>query len=95
MLNYDELPGQYLAGMRRYVEAGSEPGHFLSAVLTNDLAEACARADDEGRIWLFSLVRWCYNELPANAWGSPEKVANWMRVLRLAREAETCQQNNS
>lgn len=76
MLNYQKIPVHYmLSGMQRYVEHGIEPGSFLTAVLCNDLKGAVANADDNNIQELVEWVRFCWNELPANIWGSPEKVA--------------------
>lgn len=78
-LTYDLLPTARLAGaMKRYIENGIPPGHFLTAILSNDLKEACARADDDHRYRLFDIVGWLYNEAPASCWGSPEKFEAWL-----------------
>jgi len=74
---YDELPEGLRGGMRRWIESGIQPGHFLTAVLSNDLREACARADSENRFRLFDIVAWLYNRAPSACWGSPENVAEW------------------
>lgn len=62
----------------RYVAVGCPPGDFLHAVLSNDLKESFARADEYNRDNLFSIVRYLYNEVPGLAWGSPEKVKLWL-----------------
>jgi hypothetical protein len=61
----------------RWASRGIEPGGFLMAVLTNDLKEAMGRADAYNRASLFSIVSFCYNELPSPCWGSPDKVKVW------------------
>lgn len=80
MINYSKVPVDYMVpGLRRYIEAGIEPGGFLYALLCNDLFGAVARADCDNKK---RLVQWCqfiYNELPAGCWGSEENVAAWMR----------------
>lgn len=73
-LNDDDL-----APLVRYVEHGIEPGSFLTAVLENDLAEACARADMHNRRKLYEWVYYIYNECPGECWGSPEKVEAWIK----------------
>ena len=73
MLNYASFPNQYLVdGVQRYLEHGIRPGDFLTAVLCNDLKEACGRADFTNRYLLFDIVNWLYNEAPLGSWGSPE-----------------------
>jgi hypothetical protein len=64
--------------IQRYVEHGLQPGHFLLAVLQNDLYGACARADLVNRHRIFEIVQYLYNEVPSACWGSKEKVAAWL-----------------
>jgi hypothetical protein len=54
----------------RYILDGVIPGGFLQAVLSNDLREACARADDQNLFAIPVIVAWLYNYAPANCWGS-------------------------
>ena len=49
-------------------------GHFLTAVLSNDLTEAVARADDYNLLLIRHIVAWCYHHLPHNIWGSVQEV---------------------
>jgi hypothetical protein len=78
MLDYSKLPGHIQGGVQRYIEKRIEPGSFLSAVICNDLREACAYADDINRHRLFDIVSWFYCEAPGNCWGSPEKFLAWL-----------------
>jgi hypothetical protein len=71
------VPEHIRGGLIRFVDHGILPGGFLQAVLSNDLPEACARADDENRPRLFAIVRWLWNEAPATCWGSPEAMRAW------------------
>lgn len=64
-------------GVRRYIEEGIPPGHFLTAVLCNDLREACGRADHTNRRLLWEYVALLYRSAPAGSWGSPEKFVAW------------------
>lgn len=64
--------------IQRYIEHGIAPGHFLSAVLDNDLREAVGRADDENLANLPAFVGYFYNEAPSQCWGSPEKRRAWL-----------------
>ncbi len=68
---------EILDAIERYVLYGHAVGHFLTAVLENDLKESCGRADPEMQVCLFDLVRLLYNDVPMLAWGSPEKVLAW------------------
>lgn len=79
MLNYETYPNQnMIGGLKRYIENRIPPGSFLLAVLSNDLREACGRADDNNRRLIFETVAWLYNEFPCNAWGSKEAVHDWL-----------------
>lgn len=68
----------------RWASHGYQPGDFLTAVLSNDLFEAAARADMTNRFDLWEICEYIYNELPSACWGSREKVEVW----RLRREAD-------
>jgi len=41
-------------------------GHFLTAIVKNDLEEACGRADSINRFVLPIYIRFLYNYAPAN-----------------------------
>jgi len=77
-ISYSRLPEHMQDGARRYVERGIPPGSFLTAVLENDLLGAFKRADDENAACMRDWASWLYNECPAGAQGSPEKVAAWI-----------------
>lgn len=76
------IPGRMVDGLVRYIEDGIIPGGFLQAVITNDLKEACARADDENRYLLWDYVNVLYNHAPSQCWGSSEKMMLWARSRR-------------
>lgn len=78
MLNYDTFPTEHMRGaVKRWIENGIPPGSFLSAVIRNDLKDACGRADDENRRALWQIVAWFYNEAPVGSWGSPDALKSW------------------
>lgn len=66
------------AALWRYVTEHMPVGHFLTAVLSNDLHEAVAHADDENLPALPALVRWIYWEAPGTCWGNHRTVMNWI-----------------
>lgn len=72
------VPEHLADGLRDYIVDRIETGGFLRAVLENDLREACARADEVSRAFLFDIVSFLYNEAPSTCWGSPERVAAWL-----------------
>ncbi|MBB6228318.1 flagellar motor switch protein FliG [Polymorphobacter multimanifer] len=45
--NMSTIPERLRGGLVRYIVKGIPTGHFLQAVISNDLREACARADEQ------------------------------------------------
>jgi len=76
--NGQAIPERMHGAIQRYIEQRINPGDFLTAVLCNDLKEACARADDENITMLPVYVAFFYNEVPAKCRGSSEKVMEWL-----------------
>lgn len=72
------IPERMRSSIDLYVNHYISPGHFLTAVLSNDLKEACARADDENMQNLPAYVAFFYNHAPSNCWGSRENVKLWL-----------------
>ncbi len=81
-MNYEfrgfEIPAYMMGGLKRYIEHGIAPGHFLTAVLCNDLCESVSRADDCNAANLPAYIGYLYNEAPAACWGSHEKFRAWL-----------------
>jgi len=73
------VPDHLIDGLTNYILHGLPPGHFLSAVLANDLIQAMNRADDRSAAGLMALCRFVYYSMPAPSWGSPERVESWIR----------------
>ncbi len=65
-------------GLVEYIVTRRPVGHFLTAVLSNDLREACARADEIVRGQLYTIVFFLYNYAPGPCWGSPTHVELWL-----------------
>lgn len=78
-MNYDMLPEHMQDGARLYIENGIRPGSFLAAVLENNLTRAFGSADSTNRPLIGTYVTWLTWEIPAPAWGSPSKVAAWIK----------------
>jgi hypothetical protein len=80
-----------LDSLRLYIEHGVPVGHFLTAILENDLFEACARADDYNIENIPAYVAYLYNETNSQCYGSPAKMRAWMakhEAERVATEAQ-------
>lgn len=76
------VPERIVDSLLRYIKTGCPTGGFLRAVLSNDLFEAVARADEECVVALPVLVKWIYNEAPSACWGTEKKVDAWLAEHR-------------
>ena len=76
-LEASNVPSHLHEGLLEYVVCGRPTGHFLEAVLSNDLREACCRVDITHKGCLFDLVFFLYNFAPQGCWGSTENVIAW------------------
>ncbi len=84
-LNYDKVPVPHMASaVQRYIENRIPPGHFLTAVICNNLKEAFARADADNSAAMHGWVRWFYNEAPSNCWGSHDAMRDWLQAADAA-----------
>lgn len=72
------VPEHTMAALRRYACQRLPVGGFLRAVLSNKLVEAVQTADQTNQTALCDIVAFVHSALPADCWGSPEKVANWL-----------------
>lgn len=78
------IPPGLWNGLREYITNGRPTGLFLEAVISNDLKEACQRADLTNRNFLFNLVSFLYDVAPAGCWGSRENYSAWVQRGREA-----------
>ena len=69
-----------LEAVNRYILDGDIPGDFLTAVITNDLRDAIARADDHNQVNLPAYIAYLNNEAPGQCWGSREKMNAWIKA---------------
>lgn len=72
------VPHHLRDGVMQYCLVGRPIGHFLTAVMENDLREAVARGDEMSLAGLRGIVQFMYNYGPGQAWGSRAKVDAWM-----------------
>ena len=54
------------------------PGDALLGLLMNDLGRFMRHADENTINNLRALYGHCYNQLPVECWGSPERVDRWL-----------------
>lgn len=72
------VPWHLREGVMAYCMQGRPIGHFLSAVMCNDLRDAVARGDDNSLAGLKGLVQFLHNYAPGGCWGSPARHMAWM-----------------
>jgi hypothetical protein len=72
------IPTRTKNALFNYVNHGTMPGGFLTAVLCNDLMEAVGRADTENLAALKEIVQYVYWELPGLCWGSRDRMNQWI-----------------
>ena len=75
---YPDAPIHILDSINRFVEYGLEPGSFVKAVLSNDLAGAFNAADTDSEAGIRDILKYVRWEIPAESWGSPAKVEAWL-----------------
>jgi hypothetical protein len=66
-----------------WIERGTTPGGFLTAVLCNDLTKAVSKADDRNVELIPNYVRLLHNHAPSGCWGDDETVDKWRHGLHL------------
>ena len=72
------IPSAIKKAIDLHAQEGRPCGHFVTAVLENNLRKAIRHADDDSLAALVEIVQYCYWEIPGNCWGSKEKVAKWL-----------------
>ncbi|MCR9254738.1 MAG: hypothetical protein NXI16_01430 [Alphaproteobacteria bacterium] len=89
IINYHLIPNLAMrGGIERYIEQGVPMGGFLTALASNDLKEACARADSNNSRLIFEWVAWFWNYAPSECWGSPDRVSAWIAAGGLESKRE-------
>jgi hypothetical protein len=74
-----------MESLRGYLEHGRPVGSFLTAVLSNDLKRAVAKADDVNLPLLPAYVSYLYDHAPYASWGSEQAVETWIATHAGAR----------
>lgn len=77
--NWDLIPTHCQESLSDYILYGAPVGSFLTAVLSNDLRGATAKADDDNLPALRGYVVFLYNYASGDCWGSPQKHLDWLQ----------------
>lgn len=88
MTKYHRLPEHMQDTARLYVEKGIPGGSFFTAVVSNDLLGAFAKADDINSACMLDWIMWLYNDAPRGCYGSPEIVRDWINSGGLNGQSE-------
>lgn len=80
--NFYPINDYIYGALERYLNHGIMPGSFMTAVLENNLSEAFGRADSFNTANMKNIVGYVYNNVPANAWGSREKVDEYLKQFK-------------
>ena len=76
--SWNRLPEHCRGALERYIRHGIPPGHFLTALLSNDLRETFARADDINASAVRDYLVFLYSDAPSACSGSPSRFAAWV-----------------
>jgi len=79
-MKYPTAPIHILDAITDYANNHTPHGHFVTAVLENNLSEAIFRADSNSLAGLEDIVRFVYWEIPHSSHGSVEKVNAWLKT---------------
>jgi len=76
--SWNRLPEHCRGALERYIRHGIPPGHFLTALLSNDLRETFARGDDINLAAVRDYVVFLHCDAPSACSGSPSRFAAWV-----------------
>jgi hypothetical protein len=79
-LNEMNIPDYMHDGLINYIKHHVKPGHFLSAILQNNLRETFFRADYINVNLVKNYVKFLYNYAPSSCWGNQERFENWLEM---------------
>lgn len=88
------IPEHTKEAIDNYVESGWQGGSFVTAFLSNDLRGAVGAADEINRYKIFEIACYCHNAIPANCWGIPEIVKQWIASGGRKGQAEKWQKEH-
>lgn len=77
--NYS-ISNEILDELIAYGKEGKRPGHFVTAVLSNQLMQAFCRADEEIQKEMPQIVKFVVNQMPIGCYGSVSNFEDWRGV---------------
>ena len=80
------IPEYTKESLDRYILSNIRPGDFVCSYLANELFEALKRADTHNIAHFVQIGAYISNYLPLGAYGSYEKIDNWLQLPAQAKE---------
>ena len=74
------IPERVKRAIDLHAREGRPCGHFVTAVLENNLRNAIGHADPDSLAALSEIVQYAHFEIPGNCWGSAEAVRHWRSI---------------
>lgn len=84
--HYEHIAPLTVKALVNWGKYGLHPGDFVTAVLTNDLQGAVARADDQNRPMIDVICRFVHNQMPNGCHGSLEIMERYGKKTRAEHE---------
>ena len=82
------VPREYFEPISNYLVYGFEPGSFFTALLANDFFRAMQHSHPANSVpKLKHLTGWIESAVPFEAFGSYQKVTDWLRLTDDQRRA--------
>lgn len=83
------VPEHLQHGLMLYVMHHVRPGSGLTAILTGDLFEAFARADEMTVAGLPAVIKFLVNQVPGNVYGTKERVREHLAGIKIESDMGT------
>ena len=75
------VPGEWQQELENYLVHGFDPGGFFSCFFANDLYGAAVRSHPANKLEAIrNLSKWIINVGPRRAFGTKEKVTDWLSL---------------
>lgn len=86
LVDYSKIPKRTLDGLKRWINYGIWPGHFLTNLLDGKIARAMNVVDDRNFEALPHILAWLTREAPSVSWGDLPTCQFWHSGLSSVRQ---------
>ena len=73
-----DIPDYMIESLVQYILIGRPVGHFLTAIINNDLKGAVNRGDDMNQCRIVNYVKFLFNYAPHGSWGYEGSTNMWI-----------------